>query len=287
MSLLSANLKAFLAVSRIKTVHGASKIIGISQTGVTQRIRSLEKELGVSLFTRSRKGMNHTKEGEALFQYCLASESLEGKALSVINGAGIASEVELLITGPTSIMNARIIKQCLPLFKTWPKLNLNFIISDDENRVNMIREGKAQFALLRPHHVPLEMDSKLLKPEKFILVASKHWRGRKLREIIKNERIIDFSEEDPTTLNYLKHFKLINLVSRKRLYTDNNETLMQLFINGIGYGTLTREVAEPYLREGKLITLNKAQYLEDPIALSWYPRNEGPKYFKDIIKSIK
>ena len=35
-------------------------------TGVTQRIRSLERELGVTLFVRSRKGMRATAEGEAL-----------------------------------------------------------------------------------------------------------------------------------------------------------------------------------------------------------------------------
>ena len=119
------------------------------------------------------------------------------------------------------------------------------------------------------------------------LVASKKWKGRRLQDIISNERIIDFSNEDPTTLNYLKHFNLIKHLSRKRIYTNNNETLIQLFIKGIGFGTLTREVAEPYLKSGKLISLNKSQHLEDPIALTWYPRSEAPSYFKDIISSIK
>ena len=66
MSLLSPTLEAFWAVVRKGTVQDASHILGITQTGVTQRIRSLEKQLKTTLFTRSRKGMKLTAEGEAL-----------------------------------------------------------------------------------------------------------------------------------------------------------------------------------------------------------------------------
>ena len=52
MSLLSPPLEAFWAVVRKGTVQDASYILGITQTGVTQRIRSLEKQLKTTLFTR-------------------------------------------------------------------------------------------------------------------------------------------------------------------------------------------------------------------------------------------
>ncbi|MBY0451706.1 MAG: LysR family transcriptional regulator, partial [Bdellovibrionaceae bacterium] len=60
MSLLSPPLEAFWAITRKGTVQDASKILGITQTGVTQRIRALEKQLKTTLFTRSRKGMKLT-----------------------------------------------------------------------------------------------------------------------------------------------------------------------------------------------------------------------------------
>ena len=45
MSLLNHGLEAFLAIIRQGTVHGAAREIGLSQTGVTQRIRALERDL--------------------------------------------------------------------------------------------------------------------------------------------------------------------------------------------------------------------------------------------------
>ena len=63
MTLLSPNLIAFAAIVRQGTVHGAAQDLKITQTGVTQRIRVIERELGTTLFLRSRRGMTLTQEG--------------------------------------------------------------------------------------------------------------------------------------------------------------------------------------------------------------------------------
>src|SRR5688572_21301012 len=112
MSLLSANLKAFLAITRQGTVHGAAKELRLTQTGVTQRIRGLERSLGTTLFLRSRKGMKLTQEGEAVLRYCRASEDLEGEVLSRLLGAGSDRPIYLTVAGPTSVMTARIVDLC-------------------------------------------------------------------------------------------------------------------------------------------------------------------------------
>lgn len=286
MSLLSHNLQAFLAVSRASTVQGAAKSIGLTQTGVTQRIRGLEKELGISLFLRSRKGMSLTHEGRALLQYCIAAEEIEGKANAVIYGSGVEQSVSITIAGPTSIMNARIVNQCIRLYSRWPKLNLNFHIDDKENRIELLKRGNVEFVLVRPFEVTDELDSKLLKPEKFVLVGHPRLKGLSMEKLLTTERVIDFSHEDPTTINYLNAFGFTELMKNPRIFTNNNETLTNLLVAGIGIGTLTREVAESFLRNKKLICLNSGKHIDDPIALAWYPRSEKPEYFSDIIRSI-
>jgi len=50
MSLLSANLNAFIAVIRQGTVMVLASELYLTQTGVTQRIRALEKDLGKPYF---------------------------------------------------------------------------------------------------------------------------------------------------------------------------------------------------------------------------------------------
>ena len=60
-----------------------------------------------------------------------------------------------------------------------------------------------------------------------------------------------------------------------------------MFASGVGYGTLTQEVAKPFIERGELITLDSGFVMEDPLALVWYNRPEMPKYFSEIVKAIK
>src|SRR5277367_57490 len=101
MRLLDDRLKAFLKISQLGTVLGAGHALGLTQTAVTQRIRALETEFKVTLFTRSRKGMRLTSEGQALLQYCRGAEDLEGAVFSKLSGNATQAEVHLAIAGPT------------------------------------------------------------------------------------------------------------------------------------------------------------------------------------------
>lgn len=286
MSLLSQNLQAFMAIVQQSTVHGAAKQLNLTQTGVTQRIRSLEKELGTTLFLRSRRGMMLTQEGEALLRYCKGASDLEGQTLSQIAQAGYEKPVYVSVVGPASVMTARVVDSCINLYSNWPHLYLNITISDAEDRISWIRSGKADLAIVPPEQVPNEMDSKILEPEKYLLVASPRWKGRKLIEILENERIIDFDESDQTTIHYLKKFKLLSKRGKPRLFANSNEAIIKLFSHGIGFGTLTLEIAQPHLDSGSLIVLNGGATMENSLALAWYPRPEMPKYFREIVDAI-
>ncbi len=287
MSLLNQNLQAFTAIVKHGTVHGAASELHLTQTGVTQRIRSIEKELKTTLFLRSRKGMRLTHEGEVLLHYCQAAEAIEGQTVSKLKGLGVKNDVNLTIVGPTSILNSRITDQCLTLHSKWPQLNLNFVFNDSTDRLNLVRSGRADLAIVHPIQVPNEFDSKVLKPEKYILVACKKWKGRRLADILETEKIIDFYDNDFTSINYLKKFKLLSQVKKQRLFCNNNESIIKLFIHGIGFGTLTQEVAKPYLDSNELIALNNGAVMEETLALAWYPRPEMPDYFDAIIRGIK
>lgn len=287
MSLLSQNLQAFVSIVKNGTVHGAAAELNLTQTAVTQRIRVIESELKTTLFTRSRKGMLLTQEGQSLLRYCKGAIDLEGEALSAITKAGINQSVFLSLAGPTSVMTSRIIYQTVDYYRQWSQVNLNLIITDTDDRLSLVKSGQATMAIVAPETVPHELDSKMLKPDKYVLVASSQWKGRRLTDILENEKIIDFYESDQTTLNYLKKYDLISKIKKPRLFVNNNEAIIKMFSSGVGFGTLTQEIAKPHIESGDLIVLNGAHVMEDPLALIWYNRPEMPKYFEELIKAIR
>jgi DNA-binding transcriptional LysR family regulator len=285
-SLLDPHLQVFLAVAQHKSMHAAAKTIHLTQTAVTQRIRSLETRLRTTLFIRTHHGVSLTSEGEALLRYCYATQELEGRALANINGAGFEATVRLSISGPTSIMTSRIIPKCRLLMRKYPNLLLSFNINDSPQRINSLQTGVCHFVIIEPQHVFKEMQVKQIKAEQYVLVGPSSWKTRDFKEILQTERIIDFDESDPMTLNYLKHFDLLKYIRPERHFVNINESLLSLFIEGYGFGVLSTELCKPYLDQNQLILLNSNQSYENELVLAWYTRTEPPSYFADVIDLI-
>ena len=286
MSLLSPQLQAFVAVSQIKTVHGAALSLHLTQTAVTQRIRTLETSLKTTLFIRTRRGMQLTEQGEALLRYCHATKQFEGEALAVIQGAGIETEIELTITAPSSIMVSRVIPGCLPIMKAYPNLLIHFDVDDVELRHQKLRSGHSDFVIIREHHLAQEMQCKPLAPEQDVLVASYAWKGRSLQDIISNERIIDYDPSDQNTFDYLKKFDLFAQAQNSRYFVNRMESLAELITAGVGYSVLTKEFAQPYIDDKQLWVLNRSKPHAIQSVLAWYNRPEPSAYFTAIIDAI-
>ena len=291
MSLLSPPLAAFWAVVQKGTVQEAARTLGLTQTGVTQRVRSLEKQLKTTLFIRSRKGMKLTLEGESLLQYVKNSLENEGMTLSKIQGTSIDSIIEIGITGPSSILRSRVIPKLSEAVKNKTisinkNLRFRFDLSDVDSNAEKLKTGLCDLAILEHHDVTLEMDSKILKAERYKLYVATSWKRRTFSEITSTESIIDFNSKDLMTFNYLEKYKLKSKVKKERHYANNTDALTSMVISGIGYSVLSEEYAQQYIKKGELFDVSPNQYFDFKIALAWYHRPQMPEYFKMITKTI-
>jgi DNA-binding transcriptional LysR family regulator len=287
MMIANSQLPTFMVVAELLNISAAAKKLGITQTGATQRIKSLEQSLGTTLFTRSRSGMRLTEEGRLLLRYCTEVSNLEGQIFSGIKGAGKTREVELCIVGPMSLLAGRVAPCYKEIASKWPNLNLRFVIDSHANRLNQLKRGTCDLAFVLPHEVGLELDSKRVKPVEYMLVASHKWKDRRLKEILETEKLMAYHPGDTTGLDYLRTFNLLEHFKRSKLCASENITLIRLLELGLGFGVLPREIAEPMIGEGKLALLNQGRTYRMHFALAWYPRKEMPDYFRAMVQAIK
>jgi DNA-binding transcriptional LysR family regulator len=286
MMITHTQLPTFMAVAELSNLSAAAKKLGITQTGATQRIKSLEQSLGATLFTRSRTGMRLTEEGRLLLRYCTEVSNMEGQFLSVIKGGGQTREVELCLVGPMSLLAGRVVPRCTEIARKWPNLNLRFVIDSNANRLNQLKRGTCDLAFVFPHEVGLELDSKLIKPVEYLLVATSKWQGRPLKEILATEKLLAYHPGDTTGLDYLRAFNLLEHARRSRFCVSENITLIRLLELGLGFGVLPKEIAEPLIAGNKLAPLNQKRAYKIPFALAWYPRREMPDYLREIVQMI-
>lgn len=286
MSLLSPTLEAFWAIVQKGTVQEASHILGITQTGVTQRIRSLEKQLETTLFIRSRKGMKLTTEGESLLQYVKLSLENEGMTLSKIQKASFEHIIEIGITGPSSILRSRVIPNLLSQKSKYPKVRFRFELSDKNENQEKLKTGQCDLAILEHHEVTKEMDSRILRAERYKLYVPKMWKKRKLLDIVENEAIIDFDPSDRMTFQYLEKYRLKNKAQPNRHYANNTDALLSMIELGAGYSVLSEEFAKDAIKKGEIVDISPDQYFDYKIALAWYHRPEMPEYFRRLLQAI-
>jgi DNA-binding transcriptional LysR family regulator len=287
MMIAHAQLPTFMAVAELLNLSAAAKKLGITQTGATQRIKSLEQSIGATLFTRSRSGMRLTEEGRLLFRYCTEVSNLEGQIFSGIKGAGQTREVELCIVGPMSLLAGRVVPRYSEIAQRWPNLNLQLVVDSNANRLNQLKRGGCDLAFVFPHEVGLELDSKVIKPVEYLLVATSAWRSRSLKEILATEKLLAYHPGDTTGLDYLKTFDLLGHFKRSRFCVNENITLLRVLELGLGFGVLPKEIAEPLIVGNRLVPLNQGRTHKIPFALAWYPRREMPDYFREIVKMIR
>jgi DNA-binding transcriptional LysR family regulator len=287
MLIAHAQLPTFVAVAELLNLSAAARKLGITQTGATQRIKSLEQSLGATLFTRSRSGMRLTDEGRRLLRYCAEVSNLEGQFFSGIRGAGRTRTAELCIVGPMSLLAGRVVPRFGDIAVKWPDLNVRFVVDSHANRLNQLKRGTCDLAFVRPHEVGLELDSKLVKPVEYLLVATSKWKNRPLEEILETEKLLAYHAGDTTGLDYLRTFQLLEHVERPRFCVSENVTLIRLLELGLGFGVLPREIAEPLIDDGTLVSLNQGRTHKIPFALAWYPRKEMPDYFRAIVRLVK
>lgn len=287
MSLSSLGLDAFFAVCKWGTVIEASKNIHLTQTAVTQRLRALEIEVGATLFIRTRKGMKLTPEGQTLYRYCLQRDEMESKTLEDLKLNHQGSHVQISVSGPTYLLEDRIVPKLQMINFKIPRLTLHLEIDHSRDLVTKILRAEIDLAIVPKEHCGIDLELKELKPTQYFLVASSTWQGRKLDDIFETEREVVYSSGDRFIDLFLQHINKKNIDRRReRIFVNNEHLVSQVVQSGLGYMMLDSRIATPLLKSGKLINLLPKKNIEIPWILIWARRTIMPQCLQHIIDFV-
>lgn len=79
-------LRCFVAVADARGFTAAGEIIGLTQSGISVRIRNLEDRLGRRLFDRTSRQVSLTEDGEVLLSYARRMVDLNDEAIGRLTG---------------------------------------------------------------------------------------------------------------------------------------------------------------------------------------------------------
>lgn len=140
--------KIFYNVANTKSVSKSAEELCISQPAVSWQIKNLENQIGCTLFTRTKKGVTLTKEGEILFEY--VKKGIE----AFINGENTLTNYKNLDVGTIRIgASTTVCRYCVMPYlekfhKLYPNIDIQIVNTLTENLLSDLHNGNLDLLVL-------------------------------------------------------------------------------------------------------------------------------------------
>ncbi|MGX5840936.1 LysR family transcriptional regulator [Mesorhizobium sp. ArgA1] len=166
-------LKTFLAVARHRNITRAAREVHLAQSSVSDQIQSLESEVGVALFIRSRQGLDLTAAGEVLKPYAEEILQLADEARIAVE-AMTGTTAATVTVGALETIAAVKLPQWLAAFRgDHPEIGLRLKIAGSDALLRQLEEGEIDVAIcFDKGGLDERLARRTLTAEPLVLVAS-------------------------------------------------------------------------------------------------------------------
>jgi DNA-binding transcriptional LysR family regulator len=232
-------LEHFVAVAQECHFTRAAKRLHIAQSGLSASIRSLERELGASLFLRSTRQVQLTPAGQALMGEAL-------RALSASNAAKDAvAAVQGLLRGSLSIgslqcLHAVHLPALLARFlSAHPGLEIQLRQGGSDELIELVRNGRLDVAFVsRPTRSPDDVVIGALDSEPLVLACAPGHplanRAQVKLADLTDEQFVDFPQDWGTRDLADRVLAAAGVERRVALEVTDVHSLLDLIAFGLG-----------------------------------------------------
>ena len=252
--------RIFYIVAKNGSISAAADILYISQPAITFQIKKLEEQLGVSLFTRTKRGVILTDEGSTLFEY------VEKAMNDINNGESALSNLKNLDSGiirigsSTTVCKHVVMPYLEKFHELYPKIEIQIVNNLTTNLIKDLRNGNLDILFL---NLPMNEDKDLkitpIKDVQDIFVGNKKFYdltgGKVLLKDLDKYPLI-FQKLPSNTRSYLNNYlKDNNTDLRPQLEVVSYNLIMDLVGAGFGIGYATKEFIKQELENNTLFEI--------------------------------
>lgn len=236
------NYNIFCEVAKCKNITKASEKLYISQPAVSQAIKKLEENLQVTLFVRSKKGMELTVTGQRIFEKVESALKQISLAEQLVEEEKGLLKGELVLGAGSSIAREVLCEPIASFSLDYPLVEIKVVENVQAEMIKMLETGKLNFMLTQQNEtikfpfIPLFstnycfIKGKDSLSSKFILLTEGSYANLLFKKFIKEK---DFDNGNMEVAGYKTAIKLVEL--------------------GAGITLVPRYIVEQLLKEGKVV----------------------------------
>ena len=232
--------KVFYYVATSLSFSEASKQLYISQSAVSQSIKTLESRMNQSLFIRSTKKVRLTPEGEILLRHIEPAINLIQRGENQIMEANTLGGGQLRIGASDTICRYFLVPFLNKFHKAYPDVHIKVTNQTSPGCVDLLENGQVDFVVTNYPNSRIGNTNRIYTIKKFndVFVANRNFFNLENQELSFEELLnypILMLDRQSTTSEFLHHLFLqheLDLVPEIEL--SSNDLLMDLANIGLG-----------------------------------------------------
>jgi DNA-binding transcriptional LysR family regulator len=271
-------IETFLDLMESRSFHLTAERLGITQSTVSTRIRSLESELGSILFNRGRSGAAPTAAGKRFEEHARSIKASWGLARQEL-GSLDRHEGALRIACTVSLANSLLPDWVDSLLAEMPKLALHVEADYSPQMIDDLAFGNLDLGLLyAPRYLP-EIQFDLVLKQQFILVSS-------TANHVSDIDIGTYVRAGYTPSLEKAHSELLPALSRPRLSVGLDMIAMERLRRHGGSAYVPRHALDGLLAAG-LKPVSDAPIIEQPVYLAMHIRRRSSVAVKNAARLLR
>jgi molybdate transport repressor ModE-like protein len=163
-------LRAFTAVAEEGSLSAAARRLHLSQSALSQTVRSLERQLGAPLLVRSSTGVTTTEAGAVLLREARALVAQHDRALAAVTGQAAAGTLRVGV--PIELPADLLPRAFADLSAACPQTRIEVEHGSSAGQLAALRAGGLDVALVRERPADPDYDAVLAVEEPLGVVIS-------------------------------------------------------------------------------------------------------------------
>ncbi len=287
------DLQAFLTVAREGNFTRSANALGITQSALSQAIKSLEEHLDIRLFTRTTRSVSLTEAGERLFAAVSGRFDEIDAELTALTALRDKPAGTVRLTTGEHAMRAVLLPKLMPLMHQYPDVHIEFDVSYGLRDIVAARfdagvrlgESIEKDMIAVPLGPPLRM-AVVGSPAYF----KKHRKPRIPGDLV-NHRCINLRLPTYGGLmpwDFEKNGRQVNVRVDGQATFNTSPHIVDAAMDGLGIAFLLEDELAPHIESGKLVRVLEDWCPPFPGYYLFYPSRRHPSpAFSLVLEALR
>lgn len=269
----AAGLDCLAALADERSFKRAAETLAITQSAVSQRLRSLEAQVGQLLVVRSRP-LRLTEPGKRLLRYARQLHALRSDVVREL-GVRASTPERLPIAVNADSLATWVLPALDPLVQRGLRegFGLELVVDDQDFTHDWLRQGEVLGCVTTVRQALRGCVALPLGVMRYVAVASPGFVERELpgglvASAIAQVPFLVFNRKDDTQQQWVRQALGLRAARLNARYVPSSEAYVQAVTRGWGVGVAPELQIRPLLARGELVVLRPDIHVD--VALYWH-----------------